>query len=89
MPAPHDEALVSMRHHRTIEPPYLSLYRMALKLLPRCLLRFLFHGAGSANLGTAALLRDEAGVPASSIFITNSRGVRHSPPAFLPSARLA
>jgi malic enzyme len=36
---------------------------------------FLFHGAGSANLGAAALLRDEAGVPASSIYITNSRGV--------------
>jgi len=36
---------------------------------------FLFHGAGSANLGTAALLKGEAGVPASSIFITNSRGV--------------
>ena len=36
---------------------------------------FLFHGAGSANLGTATLLRDEAGVPASSIYITNSRGV--------------
>ena len=36
---------------------------------------FLFHGAGSANLGTAALLRDECGVPMSNIFITNSRGV--------------
>lgn len=36
---------------------------------------FLFHGAGSANLGTAALLRDECGVPAANIFLTNSRGV--------------
>ena len=44
---------------------------------------FLFHGAGSANLGTAALLRDEAGVPASSIFVTNSRGVRAALPMVL------
>jgi len=36
---------------------------------------FLFHGAGSANLGTVALLADEAGVPRSQIFVTNSRGV--------------
>lgn len=37
--------------------------------------RFLFHGAGSANIGVMRLLRDEAGVPASSIFVTNSRGL--------------
>mmetsp|Transcript_141497 Transcript_141497/g.439848 ORF Transcript_141497/g.439848 Transcript_141497/m.439848 type:complete len:338 (-) Transcript_141497:131-1144(-) len=37
--------------------------------------RFLFHGAGSANIGVMMLLRDEAGVPASSIFVTNSRGL--------------
>jgi len=36
---------------------------------------FLFHGAGSANIGVMRLLRDEAGVPASSIFVTNSRGL--------------
>lgn len=37
--------------------------------------RFLFHGAGSANIGVMKLLRNEAGVPASSIFTTNSRGL--------------
>ena len=36
---------------------------------------FLFHGAGSANLGAAALLIAEAGVPPSHIFMTNSRGI--------------
>ena len=36
---------------------------------------FLFHGAGSANVGAAALLMNEAGVPRSQIFMTNSRGV--------------
>jgi len=36
---------------------------------------FLFHGAGSANIGVMRLLRDEAGVPGSSIFVTNSRGL--------------
>jgi len=35
---------------------------------------FLFHGAGSANIGVLKLLRDEAGVPASSLHITNSSG---------------
>eukprot|EP00931_Biecheleriopsis_adriatica_P016073 TRINITY_DN11974_c0_g1_i1.p1 TRINITY_DN11974_c0_g1~~TRINITY_DN11974_c0_g1_i1.p1 ORF type:complete len:622 (+),score=132.73 TRINITY_DN11974_c0_g1_i1:58-1923(+) len=38
-------------------------------------MRFLFHGAGSANLGTAMLLRNEAGVPGSQIFCTNSKGL--------------
>jgi len=38
-------------------------------------LRFLFHGAGSANLGGASLLLQEAGVPASSIYVTNSSGL--------------
>ena len=33
------------------------------------------QGAGSANLGAAALLIQEAGVPASQVFMTNSRGV--------------
>jgi len=36
---------------------------------------FLFHGAGSANIGAATLLRDEGGVPADAIFCTNSRGL--------------
>jgi len=36
---------------------------------------FLFHGAGSANLGGMQLLHYEGGVPKSSIFVTNSRGV--------------
>jgi malic enzyme len=35
----------------------------------------LFHGAGSANLGTASLMMTEAGVPAGNIFMTNSRGL--------------
>jgi len=35
---------------------------------------FLFHGAGSANIGVMRLLT-ELGVPKSSIFVTNSRGV--------------
>ena len=38
-------------------------------------LRFLFHGAGSANLGAASLLVNEAGVPATSVACTNSRGL--------------
>lgn len=37
--------------------------------------RFLFHGAGSANLGGAALLTNEAGVPRSQVFCTNSKGL--------------
>lgn len=36
---------------------------------------FVFHGAGSANLGGATLLMNEAGVPAKQILCTNSRGV--------------
>jgi len=36
---------------------------------------FLFHGAGSANLGALALLANEAGVSRNKIFVTNSRGV--------------
>ena len=36
---------------------------------------FLFHGAGSANIGLMKLLNEEAGVPLSSIFVTNSRGL--------------
>mmetsp|Transcript_25454 Transcript_25454/g.64711 ORF Transcript_25454/g.64711 Transcript_25454/m.64711 type:complete len:523 (+) Transcript_25454:409-1977(+) len=36
---------------------------------------YLFHGAGSAGVGAAALLVHEAGVPASSIYMTNSRGI--------------
>lgn len=36
---------------------------------------FLFHGAGSANLGAAALLINEAGVPPTQVVCTNSRGV--------------
>jgi malate dehydrogenase (oxaloacetate-decarboxylating)(NADP+) len=38
-------------------------------------MRFLFHGSGSANLGCANLLRNEAGVAATSVFCTNSRGL--------------
>jgi len=38
-------------------------------------LTFLFHGAGSANLGGASLLINEANVPASQVFVTNSRGL--------------
>mmetsp|Transcript_57357 Transcript_57357/g.134262 ORF Transcript_57357/g.134262 Transcript_57357/m.134262 type:complete len:617 (+) Transcript_57357:60-1910(+) len=38
-------------------------------------LRVLFHGAGSANLGSASLMLNEAGVPAASILVTNSKGV--------------
>jgi len=38
-------------------------------------MRILFHGAGSANLGSAMLFRSEAGVPAESIVCTNSKGV--------------
>ncbi|CAK9080332.1 NADP-dependent malic enzyme (NADP-ME) [Durusdinium trenchii] len=37
--------------------------------------KFLFHGAGSANIGLMRLLHYEAGVPLSSIFVTNSRGL--------------
>jgi len=36
---------------------------------------YVFHGAGSANLGGALLLRDEGGVPGSQIFVTNSKGI--------------
>ena len=36
---------------------------------------FLFYGAGSANVGAAALLVNEAGVPKSQIYMTNSRGI--------------
>lgn len=36
---------------------------------------FLFHGAGSANIGIMRLLCEEGGVPKSSIFVTNSRGL--------------
>ena len=36
---------------------------------------FLFHGAGSANLGCIDLLAKEAGVPVSQLLITNSRGL--------------
>lgn len=37
--------------------------------------KVVFHGAGSANLGSANLLRNEAGVPKESIVVTNSKGV--------------
>jgi len=36
---------------------------------------FLFHGAGSANLGTLSLLSREVGVPREKLFVTNSAGV--------------
>merc|ERR1719262_186306 len=36
---------------------------------------FLFHGAGSANIGAMRLLSYEAKVPTSQLFVTNSRGV--------------
>jgi malate dehydrogenase (oxaloacetate-decarboxylating)(NADP+) len=36
---------------------------------------FLFHGAGSANIGALRLLANEANVPRSQLFVTNSRGV--------------
>jgi malate dehydrogenase (oxaloacetate-decarboxylating)(NADP+) len=36
---------------------------------------FLFHGAGSANIGALQLLNHEAGVPLSKLFVTNSRGI--------------
>lgn len=36
---------------------------------------FLFHGAGSANLGALQLLVKEAGVSKSNLLVTNSRGV--------------
>jgi len=36
---------------------------------------FLFYGAGTANMGACALLANEAGVPKSQIFVTNSRGL--------------
>ena len=35
-------------------------------------LRYLFHGAGSANLGAASLLVNEANVPQSQVACTNS-----------------
>ena len=38
-------------------------------------LRFLFHGAGSANLGAASLLLNEAKVPAAQVACTNSKGL--------------
>jgi len=37
--------------------------------------KYLFHGAGSANIGLMRLLSEEAEVPLSSIFVTNSRGL--------------
>lgn len=37
--------------------------------------KFLFHGAGSANLGGASLLIHEGGVSASQVICTNSKGV--------------
>merc|ERR1719161_2922371 len=36
---------------------------------------FLFHGAGSANIGALLLLANEAGVPRTQLFVTNSRGI--------------
>jgi len=36
---------------------------------------FLFHGAGSANIGALLLLANEANVPRSQLFVTNSRGI--------------
>ncbi|CAE8630418.1 unnamed protein product, partial [Polarella glacialis] len=36
---------------------------------------FLFHGSGSANIGTMALLASEVGVPKAQLFATNSRGL--------------
>merc|ERR1719420_1219042 len=36
---------------------------------------FLFHGAGSANLGALSLLHKEGNVPMSKLFVTNSRGL--------------
>merc|ERR1719420_147956 len=36
---------------------------------------FLFHGAGSANLGALSLLHKEGKVPMSKLFVTGSRGV--------------
>jgi malate dehydrogenase (oxaloacetate-decarboxylating)(NADP+) len=36
---------------------------------------FLFHGAGSANIGALSLLANEAAVPRSQLFVTNSRGL--------------
>merc|ERR1719395_419093 len=36
---------------------------------------FLFHGAGSANIGALLLLANEAGVPRTQLFATNSRGI--------------
>ena len=35
-------------------------------------LRYLFHGAGSANLGAASLLVNEANVPQSQVACTHS-----------------
>lgn len=36
---------------------------------------YLFHGAGSANLGALSLLHKEGKVPMSKLFVTNSRGM--------------
>jgi malate dehydrogenase (oxaloacetate-decarboxylating)(NADP+) len=36
---------------------------------------FVFHGAGSANIGALQLLNHEAGVPLSKLYVTNSRGI--------------
>jgi malate dehydrogenase (oxaloacetate-decarboxylating)(NADP+) len=36
---------------------------------------FLFHGAGSANLGALSLLVEEAGVSRSKLYVTNSKGI--------------
>ena len=38
-------------------------------------MRVLFHGSGSANLGAASLLVNEAGVPAQNVMCTNSKGL--------------
>ena len=43
-------------------------------------MRFLFFGAGSANLGGASLIMQEGGVPASSVIVTNSKVRPPSPP---------
>eukprot|EP00658_Telonema_sp_P-2_P010350 TRINITY_DN13902_c0_g1_i6.p1 TRINITY_DN13902_c0_g1~~TRINITY_DN13902_c0_g1_i6.p1 ORF type:complete len:609 (-),score=174.92 TRINITY_DN13902_c0_g1_i6:74-1900(-) len=42
--------------------------------------RILFHGSGSANIGAAALLHFEGGVPKSQLFMTNSRGLMWQSP---------
>jgi len=37
--------------------------------------KYLFHGAGSANIGALSLLANEASVSMSQLFVTNSKGV--------------